>query len=180
MDKAAEAGNLEVVKFLHENRTEGCTPAAMKYAMEYGYVDIVKYLHQNMGMAPVSEDVVKAAKNGHFDVVKYVSENMGDVKFSSAVMDAAVTIGSLRLVRYLHTIGTPCCTVKGVFSFILRHGDRNECGSSVPLLEFLLMHCLTQADIVRLYQKKLEIGDKWVLWAKQYLENNRDRLLSTG
>jgi hypothetical protein len=38
---------LEVVKWLHENRTEGCTPYAMHFAAREGHLEVVKWLHQN-------------------------------------------------------------------------------------------------------------------------------------
>ena len=40
-------GHLEVVNFLHENRTEGCTERAMNWAAENGHLDVVKFLHEN-------------------------------------------------------------------------------------------------------------------------------------
>ena len=43
----AENGHLDVVKFLHENRTEGCTKYAMDYASRNGHLDVVKFLRKN-------------------------------------------------------------------------------------------------------------------------------------
>jgi hypothetical protein len=47
MDYAASNGHLEVAKFLHENRTEGCTKHAMDKAAMYGHLEVVKFLHEN-------------------------------------------------------------------------------------------------------------------------------------
>ena len=47
MNKAAENGHLDIVKFLHYNRIEGCTTDAMDHAAEYGHLDIVKFLQNN-------------------------------------------------------------------------------------------------------------------------------------
>ena len=47
MDYASQNGHLNVVKFLHENRNEGCTTCAMDYASENGHLDVVKFLHEN-------------------------------------------------------------------------------------------------------------------------------------
>jgi hypothetical protein len=42
MDYAARNGHVDVVKWLHENRTEGCTTNAMDDASYNGHVDVVK------------------------------------------------------------------------------------------------------------------------------------------
>ncbi|KAG6954189.1 hypothetical protein JG688_00012480 [Phytophthora aleatoria] len=47
MDLAAEMGHLKVVKWLHENRTKGCTVAAMTYAAERGNLEVVQWLRKN-------------------------------------------------------------------------------------------------------------------------------------
>lgn len=40
MDEAAKNGHLEVVRWLHENRIEGCTGGAMDMASRHGYLDV--------------------------------------------------------------------------------------------------------------------------------------------
>ncbi|OQS02341.1 hypothetical protein THRCLA_05275 [Thraustotheca clavata] len=44
MDGAATSGHLEVVEFLNENRTEGCTSKALNEAIYKGYANVVQYL----------------------------------------------------------------------------------------------------------------------------------------
>lgn len=41
MDQAAGGGHLDIVKWLHEKRTEGCTKSAMNYAAQNGHLTIV-------------------------------------------------------------------------------------------------------------------------------------------
>ena len=43
LHKACEGFHLEIVKFLHENRTEGCENA-MDFAATSGHLEIVKFL----------------------------------------------------------------------------------------------------------------------------------------
>jgi len=47
MDGAAWNGHLETVKWLHANRTEGCTKSAMDGSAWYGHLDTVMWLHEN-------------------------------------------------------------------------------------------------------------------------------------
>src|ERR1700727_1437640 len=42
MDYAAENGRIEILKWFHENRTEGCTTNAMDQAAKEGHFHIVK------------------------------------------------------------------------------------------------------------------------------------------
>ncbi|KAG6949095.1 hypothetical protein JG688_00014782 [Phytophthora aleatoria] len=47
MDKAAANGHWEVVKWLHEKRSEGCTMAALDGTASNGHLDVVKWLFAN-------------------------------------------------------------------------------------------------------------------------------------
>jgi hypothetical protein len=44
MDAAACKGDLGIVKFLHENRTEGCTRGATDDAASNNHMGVAKYL----------------------------------------------------------------------------------------------------------------------------------------
>ncbi len=46
MDRAAANGHLEVVRWLHANRTEGCTTSAMDDAAKNGHLEVVQWLHR--------------------------------------------------------------------------------------------------------------------------------------
>jgi hypothetical protein len=41
MDDASAENRLEIVKWLHENRREGCTKAAMDGATRRGYINMI-------------------------------------------------------------------------------------------------------------------------------------------
>eukprot|EP00122_Pirum_gemmata_P019720 Pgem_evm1s18451 len=45
MDMAATNGYLDIVKFLHFNRKEGCTRLAFDGAARNGHLEIVRFLH---------------------------------------------------------------------------------------------------------------------------------------
>ena len=48
MDLTASKGHIEIVKWLHENRKEGCTTRAMYWAERMGHLEIVKWLKDNI------------------------------------------------------------------------------------------------------------------------------------
>ena len=68
---ACEHGYLDVVKFLHENRTEGCTTDAMDSASENGHLDIVKFLHENRTEGCTTDAMV----TGHLNIVQWLREH---------------------------------------------------------------------------------------------------------
>ena len=75
LDSAAKSGNLDLVRFLHENRTEGCTTDAIDGAAACGRLDIVRFLHENRteGCTPRAMD--NAATFGDLDIVRFLHEN---------------------------------------------------------------------------------------------------------
>ncbi|KAF4319091.1 hypothetical protein G195_007588 [Phytophthora kernoviae 00238/432] len=74
MDSAAAGGHLEVVKWLHDNRTEGCTTSAMDTAAAGGHLTTVQWLWANRTEGCTTVAVDFAIYNGHFPVVKWFSE----------------------------------------------------------------------------------------------------------
>ena len=50
MDFAAMKGHLEIVKWLHLNRTEGCSGGAMVQASAHRHPEVVEWLKQNIDM----------------------------------------------------------------------------------------------------------------------------------
>lgn len=76
MDWAAGKGYLEIVKFLHENRKEGCTKYAMTWAMENGHLHIVKFLDENRTEGCTTDAISWAAWNGHSEIVDFLREKI--------------------------------------------------------------------------------------------------------
>jgi hypothetical protein len=74
-NKATNYGHLHIIKWLHENRKEGCTAFAMNDAAENGYLHIVQWLHENRNEGCTEWAMNDAAKNGHLNIVHYLHEN---------------------------------------------------------------------------------------------------------
>lgn len=64
-------GHLEVVKWLHKNRPEGCTSKAMNLASRYGWFEVVMYLHLKSGEKFTPNILENAALNGQTDILEF-------------------------------------------------------------------------------------------------------------
>ena len=101
MDLASQYGNLDVVKWLHKNREEGCTTNAMDCAADKGHLDVVKWLHENRKEGCSIWAMNWAARNGHLDVVKWLHKNREEGCTDDAMDDAAAS-GHLDVCKWLH------------------------------------------------------------------------------
>ncbi|EGZ19424.1 hypothetical protein PHYSODRAFT_558163 [Phytophthora sojae] len=111
MDIAAANGHLDVVKWLHAYRSEGCTAAAMDKAAG-GHLKVVQWLHSHRSEGCTAEAMNLAAANGHLGVVKWLLEHRDE--WSSAVMDTAAANGHLEVVMWLHANRSEGCTTKAM------------------------------------------------------------------
>jgi ankyrin repeat protein len=101
MDWAAKKGHLEVIKYLHEKRKEGCTTYAMNWAAGNGHLEVIKYLHEKRKEGCTIDAMNWAAKNGHLEVVKYLHEKRNE-ECTTDAMDYAARNGHLEIVVWLH------------------------------------------------------------------------------
>ncbi|KAL2914536.1 hypothetical protein HK105_205886 [Polyrhizophydium stewartii] len=72
MDRAAASGQLAVVRWLARERPEGCTAAAMTEAIRSGHLGVVAFLHGEYGQSCVHGAVDTAAVNGHDGVLRFL------------------------------------------------------------------------------------------------------------
>ncbi|KAJ3327261.1 hypothetical protein HDU76_012122 [Blyttiomyces sp. JEL0837] len=75
MDEAALYGCLEVVKYLHQKRNEGCTVIAMNLAAENGHYEVVKFLHENRSEGCTTKAMDGAIKAGSLRIYKFLHAN---------------------------------------------------------------------------------------------------------
>ncbi|OWY95303.1 hypothetical protein PHMEG_00034726, partial [Phytophthora megakarya] len=129
MDYAAMYGHLDVVKWLHEMRSEGCTTEAMDGAAENGHLDAVQWLHGNRSEGCTSNAMIFAAENQFWHVIDWLNsnrsegataegmdwfarhgnmkgilwgQNFGSTMFDARVIAAAVLSGHFKIARFLH------------------------------------------------------------------------------
>lgn len=102
MNLAAEKGRLENVRFLHENRTEGCTTRAMDGAARNGHLEVVKFLHENRPEGCTTSAMDGAARNGHFEVIRFLHEHRREGCATTA-MDGAARFNRMDIIEFLRT-----------------------------------------------------------------------------
>ncbi|KAJ3094083.1 hypothetical protein HDU97_008525 [Phlyctochytrium planicorne] len=135
MTAAASCGHLEVLKFLHECRTEGATTDAMDGAAKKGHLDIVRFLHENRTEGCTRAALDSAVRFGHLEVVQYLVASQPDVcNFSEMALcessDETQIKRQMETLRFLFD-----SRIDGSFGtasiYLARLGD-------VPLLELLI------------------------------------------
>ena len=79
VDNAAWNGHLDIVKWLHLNRSEGCTSYAMYWAVINGHISIVKYLYES-GLVTDQQElrsaIESARRNGLYEIVEYLKSKL--------------------------------------------------------------------------------------------------------
>ncbi|KAG9405140.1 hypothetical protein AC1031_004249 [Aphanomyces cochlioides] len=107
MDLAAKAGHLNIVKFLHLHRKEGCTTKAMDGAAKYGHLEVLKWLHANRTEGCTTLAMDNAGLNGHLEVVQWLHHNGHGC--TEQAMQSAIRFGHLPVVQWLHIHRTEGC-----------------------------------------------------------------------
>lgn len=86
--------NIDMIKLLHSTHE----PLTLIFAAEYGNLEIVKYLHE-AGVVIRSDALTYAVRNGHLNVVEYLVTS-GGVNVSSDTLIYSVERGHLELVKF--------------------------------------------------------------------------------
>ncbi|KAJ3108773.1 hypothetical protein HDU97_000173 [Phlyctochytrium planicorne] len=113
MDKAAKAGLLDVVQFLHAHYKEGCTFSAMDMAAANGHLHVVKWLHENRTEGCSEKAMDNASAANHFDVVKFLHENRTE-GCTTRAWNMAARHADMRILKFLHTHRSEGCTTEAM------------------------------------------------------------------
>lgn len=108
MHCAAGGGHLSTVKWLHENRQEGCTRDTVDIAAQNGHLATVDFLLTNRKEWCTVEAMHNAAAAGHFDIVKCLTKHK--VPCTTEAMDLAAQYGHFEIVVWLHHNRKEGCT----------------------------------------------------------------------
>lgn len=114
---AAMNGQLDIVKYLHENGAdiEKDDNNALEMAARNGHLDVVKYLHENGADVDKCSALEVAATHNHMDVVKYLYENGASIKEHCSGMTSLILAerGELEALKYLHENGMDIMVADG-------------------------------------------------------------------
>ncbi|EGG24296.1 hypothetical protein DFA_06446 [Cavenderia fasciculata] len=139
MDKAAENDRLEVVKWLHVNRTEGCTPQALELACQNGHIDIVRWLLLNRTEKPTDRCLIRAAGISSLELVQLLEEYRGGGGGDNNVYDHihpdvitwAANYGNINVIKYFYSRGVLKHTTPGLL------GKAMSC-RNLEIIQFLV------------------------------------------
>ncbi|RHZ41103.1 hypothetical protein DYB26_002733 [Aphanomyces astaci] len=82
-------GDLDVLRFLHANRSEGCTELAIALACEHGHLEVARWLNEHRSWEGFTEYAFdKAAGNNHMAVVEFLHFEL-DAPSTEKTMDLA-------------------------------------------------------------------------------------------
>lgn len=75
MDKAAENGMLDVVRWLHENRTEGCTTSAVDGAARDGHFEVLLFLRSHRSEGCTAQAFTAAYERSRLEILRWLAFN---------------------------------------------------------------------------------------------------------
>ena len=101
--------NLDIVKFLHKNKTKNCTTDSMDYAAKYGNLEIIKFLHYNRCEGCTNWAMDLAVINGDLEIIIFLNQFRTE-DCSTLAMDNASRNGHLDIVIFLNQFRTEGCT----------------------------------------------------------------------
>ena len=99
----AEKGNLDMLKFLHENGIEW-SDKCCEYTAKEGQLDTLKYCHEN-GAPWDQQSSINAALNDDIEMLKYLHEEGCPIDVETS--NSACEGGSLECLKFLHENGYP-------------------------------------------------------------------------
>ncbi|OQR92101.1 hypothetical protein ACHHYP_04063 [Achlya hypogyna] len=122
MDTAANRGCLSIVRFLHEHRSEGCTPAAMDLAAGQGYLDVVRYLHEHRTEGCTARAITSATVGGHREIVEYLVANRPERWSHPDTVELLAEQGGISMLRFVFAHDERAAVTKEAMSLAVSHG----------------------------------------------------------
>ncbi|EFA84722.1 hypothetical protein PPL_01714 [Heterostelium album PN500] len=123
MDYAA-CYSLDVIKFLHYNRSESCSKRAMLNAGMSGQLEIFKFLKDNRTEGVPSDLIYHICSKGQLEMIQYLYETSepNEYNWSWDLMDLAIKSSNLDLVKWIHQ-NTTFSSISNEFDIALSRKD---------------------------------------------------------
>ncbi|KAJ8531658.1 hypothetical protein ON010_g14304 [Phytophthora cinnamomi] len=144
MDGAAARGRLDILQWLHDNRSEGCSTTAFLGAAAHDHLDVLRWLHQyypNLGDSQKELEV--AAKCGHVRVVRFLLPGGSATEIEMCLVAAAEN-GHAQMMDAIYPVPvdmTKCFIAAAtknqieVLQFLLEKGYRDQIRHVGPALK---------------------------------------------
>ncbi|EFA82951.1 peptidase C1A family protein [Heterostelium album PN500] len=136
IDLAAMNGHLECIKWFDSNRTEEFSTSAMDYAAMNGHLECIKWLHSNRSEGGSIYAMDYAAGNGHFETVWWLHYNRTE-GCSDQAIDCAAGAGHLDIMKSLNSKRTEGFTYNSFWQSI----DNNV---ELEVIQWLHENCTTE------------------------------------
>ncbi|EFA75566.1 hypothetical protein PPL_11071 [Heterostelium album PN500] len=165
MDQAAGNGHLDVVIWLHENRSEGCSTNAMDSCKS---LNVLKWLHENRSEGCTTRCMDNASRS-KIEIVKWLHENRTEGCSKMAIYNAILN-NNFEIVQFLHENKSAKCTSTDFQLFI--SWDRIK--ESLELIRYIYHNKITECDPKFIFQHVIskEKDDGFLI----YLLDNRTDL----
>lgn len=118
---AVQTGQIEILRYLHDQGQEYHFDGAMHCAAKAGNLDVVKFLYANrLNSSDFDEPGPEAALHGHLEIIKWIVD---EFKFSNLAarcvwflkaMDCAISAHDRRIIDYLSEHWPSGCIKRGV------------------------------------------------------------------
>ncbi|EFA81936.1 hypothetical protein PPL_05169 [Heterostelium album PN500] len=118
MDIAAGKGYVEILEWLHHNRTEGCSKIAIINAIQNGHLNVLKFMLTNRTNVTITWDVEVTA---NLELLQWLYANSTE-ELSTFVPDSAAYKGHLDSLRWLHENTTERCS-QNIVATLARVGE---------------------------------------------------------
>ncbi|KAL3657633.1 hypothetical protein V7S43_017436 [Phytophthora oleae] len=136
MDYAAANGHLEVVQWLHMNRSEGCTTKAMNSAAKEGHLEVVKWLYRNRSEGCTFKALEKAIGHGQLRVACWLRTHYPE-HVPAMVGKHICSERALEILLFLHVNHPHVVTMR--FCANMKRDDNS--GSCLFVSEWMEAHC---------------------------------------
>jgi hypothetical protein len=87
---AALNGNLSMIKYLHNNKIDGCTDRVMDIAAHEGHLHIIEYLHENRNEGCTLDGLFYAMQNGKHYIYDWIIKNKVTIRYKSPIINTTM------------------------------------------------------------------------------------------